>query len=92
LILQPNRMGIPPEPRKRLFPFGAQSSRSVWERTMRHPFSRVDLKRAVTTARQLNLPIERIEVSRDGAFSIVVGKTDQPAESLNEWDEQQPTK
>jgi hypothetical protein len=53
---------------------------------MRHPFSRVDLKRAVTTAQQLNPPVERIEVSRDGAFSIVVGKTDDTSTS-NPWDE-----
>jgi hypothetical protein len=56
--------------------------------TPRSPFSVVDLKRAVAAARLEHLKVERIDITKDGNFSLTVGNDDECTTTKNEWDSQ----
>jgi hypothetical protein len=57
--------------------------------TPRSPFSVVDLKRAVAAARLEHLKVERIDITKDGNFSLKVGNlADDECAPKNEWDSQ----
>jgi hypothetical protein len=55
----------------------------------RKSFCKTDLRRAIKTARDANLPVQRIDILPDGGLSIVVGDTGKADDTTNTnpWDE-----
>jgi hypothetical protein len=50
-------------------------------------FLKTDLKRAIESAREADLEIARIDVHKDGGFSIIPKGNNEPVnETPNEWD------
>jgi hypothetical protein len=50
-------------------------------------FKKTDMKRAIDTAREAGLAIDRVDITKDGGISIVVANSKATAASENPWDE-----
>jgi hypothetical protein len=50
-------------------------------------FRETEMKRAIAAASKAGIMVERIDVHRDGTFSIIPGKPNASTQESNSWDE-----
>jgi hypothetical protein len=50
-------------------------------------FRETEMKRAIAAASKAGITVERIDVHRDGTFSIIPGKPSTSTQESNSWDE-----